>query len=287
MFDDRVFTFLTLYKEMNYHRTAQKLQMTQPGVTQHIQYLEKQYGIKFFRYEGRTLYRTPEAERFKRHLDSMMAEEQAMREEFNQAKGISLRIGATKTIGEFVLTPVVQNFLQNPNHTLDFITDNTQNLLQLLEDQQLDFAIIEGVFDKSRYDYHLYKKEKFVGICSINHPFANRVVSMQEIFQENLLLRENGSGTRHLFEQAIANRGFSLKNFKRVISLGNFSLIMDLLMQTSSITFAYQPIALQRSELTTFAVEDMEIEGEFNFVYCNRAIGEEKIQQLFQDFAAI
>lgn len=285
MFDDRVFTFLTLYKEMNYHRTAEKLQMTQPGVTQHIQYLEKQYGIKFFRYEGRTLYRTPEAEQFKRHLDSMMAEEQAMREEFAQTQGICLRIGATKTIGEFVLTPIVRHFLQDTNHCLDFVTDNTQNLLQLLEDHQLDFAIIEGVFDKSRYDYHLYKKEKFVGICSKKHRFTNKVVSLNELFQENLLVREKGSGTRHLLEQAMSNRGFSLKNFERVISLGNFSVIMDLLTQTNAITFAYQPIALQRSELTTFSVQDMEIEGEFNFVYCNRTIGEEKIQQLFQGFS--
>ena len=287
MFDDRVFTFLTLYKEMNYHRTAEKLQMTQPGVTQHIQYLEKQYGIKFFRYEGRTLYRTPEAERFKRHLDSMMAEEQAMRKEFAQTKGICLRIGATKTIGEFVLTPVVRHFLQDSNHCLDLITDNTEHLLQLLEDQQLDFSIIEGVFDKSRFDYHLYKKEKFIGICSKEHRFAGKIVTLQDLFQENLLLREKGSGTRYLLEQAIQDRGFSLKNFKRIVSLGNFSVIMDLLVQTQAITFAYQPIALQRSELTTFSVQDMEIEGEFNFVYCNRTIGEEKIKQLFPDFSAV
>lgn len=285
MFDDRVFTFLTLYKEMNYHRTAEKLQMTQPGVTQHIQYLEKQYGIKFFRYEGRTLYRTPEAERFKRHLDSMMAEEQAMREEFAQAHGISLRIGATKTIGEFVLTPVIHHFLQDPNHSLDFVTDNTKNLLQLLEDRQLDFAIVEGVFDKSRYCYQLYKKEAFIGICSKKHRFAGKVVSLRDLFQETLLIREAGSGTRRLLEQAISDRGFSLQNFNRTISLGNFSLIMDLLVQIPSITFAYHPIALQRNDLATFSVQDMAIEGEFNFVFCNRAIGEEKIQQLFQGFS--
>ena len=82
MFDDRIYTFLTLYREMNYHKTAEKRNMTQPGVTQHIQYLEKLYGVKLFTYEGRTLYRTRQAESLKRHLDSMMAEETAMREEF-------------------------------------------------------------------------------------------------------------------------------------------------------------------------------------------------------------
>ncbi len=286
MFDDRVFTFLTLYEEMNYHRTAEKRQMTQPGVTQHIKYLENLYGIKLFRYENRTLYRTPEAEQFKRHLDSMLAEEQAMREEFTKKSGISLRIGATKTIGEFVLPPVISYFLQQPNHRLDFIIDNTVALLQLLDKQQLDFAVVEGVFDKSRYDYRLYKKEKFTGICTKGHRFAGKKVPLNEIFKETLLIREKGSGTRRLLEQAIQDRGFSLENFSRTITLGNFSVLMDLLLQTNAITFAYQPIALQRSELTTFSVQGMAIEGEFNFVYCNHRIGEEKVHQLFDGFSS-
>lgn len=281
MFDDRVFTFLTLYQEMNYHRTAEKRKMTQPGVTQHIQYLEKQYGVKFFRYQGRTLYRTPEAEQFKRHLDSMMAEEQAMREEFTQKSGICLRVGATKTVGEFVLAPVITRFLQNPNHCVDFIIDNTTVLLQMLEDQQLDFAVVEGVFDKSRYSYRLYQKETFTGICSKAHRFANKTVTLDEIFKETLLIREKGSGTRHLLERAIQDHGFSLEHFFRTVSLGNFSVLTNLLVATNAITFAYQPIALQRSDLATFTVQGLTIEGEFNFVYCNQSIGEEKIHQLF------
>lgn len=287
MFDDRVFTFLTLYEEMNYHRTAEKRKMTQPGVTQHIKYLENLYGIKLFHYENRTLHRTAEAVQFKRHLDSMLAEEQAMREEFAKKTGISLRIGATKTIGEFVLPPIISRFLQQPNHNLDFTIDNTEILLQMLENQQLDFAIIEGVFDKSRYDYRLYKKEKFTGICAKSHRFAGKSVPLGEIFKETLLLREKGSGTRRLLEQAIHDRGFSLENFSRTVSLSNFSVLMDLLPQTNAITFAYQPIAQQRRDLTTFSVQGMAIEGEFNFVYCNRSIGEEKVRLLFADSDAV
>lgn len=286
MFDDRIYTFLTLYKEMNYHRTAERLNMTQPGVTQHIQYLEKLYGVKFFRYAGRTLHRTEEAEIFKRHLESMMAEEQAMRESFVREKGLHLRIGATKTIGEFVLTPVVDHFLRDPGHSLEFVIDNTQVLLQLLEDRQLDFAVVEGVFDKSRYDYRLFRQEAFTGICTRSHPFAGRTVPLEAVLRETLLVRERGSGTRRILEEAITSRGFSLDSFRRVISLGNFSVLMDLLIRENAVTFAYQTITLQREELTTFSVRDLDIVGEFNFLYCNRSIGEEKIAQFFDGVEA-
>ena len=75
MLDYRIETFLTLYDEMNYRRTAERLRMTQPGVTQHIHYLERFYGVKLFVYDGRQLLRTPEAEKLKRHIDSTRAAE--------------------------------------------------------------------------------------------------------------------------------------------------------------------------------------------------------------------
>ena len=58
MLDYRVLTFLALYDEMNYRKTAEKLNMTQPGVTQHIHFLEHYYGIKLFEYDGRILSKT-------------------------------------------------------------------------------------------------------------------------------------------------------------------------------------------------------------------------------------
>ena len=281
MFDDRIYTFLTLYEQMNYHRTAEKRNMTQPGVTQHIQYLEKLYGVKLFRYEGRSLHRTAQAELLKKHLESMMAEEQAMREEFTRPQGIHLRVGATKTIGEFVLTPVVERFLRDPDHSLEFVIDNTQVLLRMLEDRQLDFAVVEGVFDKSRYDCRLYMREQFCGICPSDHPFAGKTVALEQVLRETLLVRETGSGTRRILERAMADRGYSLESFRRVISLGNFSVLMDLLVKEQAVTFAYETIARNRQDVTTFTVENMVLQGEFNFIYCNRQLGEEKIARLF------
>ena len=281
MFDVRVRTFLTLYHEMNYHRTAEKLNMTQPGVTQHIQRLEKEYGVRLFRYTGGVLRRTREAELFKRCLDSVMAEEQALRTAFAAPEGSLLRVGATKTIGEFVLMDTVKQFLKDPSHSLDFVIDNTQNLLEMLDRQELDFAVVEGVVDKSRYGCHLYKREKFTGICAKTHPFAGKKVPLERAFQETLLVREKGSGTRSLLERAMADRGFTLDRFSRTISLNNFSVMMELLAQGDAVTFAYQPIAQQRQDLTTFSVENMDVQGEFNFIYCNERIAIEDIRLFF------
>lgn len=281
MLDYRVLTFLTLYDEMNYRRTAEKLNMTQPGVTQHIHYLENYYGVKLFEYDGRTLSKTKNAQRLKKYFDSVKAEETDIRESFTPTDTIHMTVGATKTIGEFVIVSEIRAFLQAPNHNLDLIIDNTENLLHMLEKSQIDFAVIEGVFDKSKYGYHLFKKEAFVGVCAKDHPFAGRTVTLEEVFREDIVVRESQSGTRMLLQNAITDRGFSLDSFHRCSSVNNFSVICDLVAINKAITFAYEPIAHCRDDLATFMVEDMQIQGEFNFVYCNERVAKEKINRIF------
>lgn len=286
MLDYRIRTFLTLYNEMSYRRTARLLNMTQPGVTQHIHFIENYYGVKLFSYNGRILTRTKYAEILKRHIDSILSEEREIFSEFSRKEKLVLNVGATKTIGEFVLVPTVREFLKDADHSVNLFVDNTENLLRMLENAQLDFAVVEGVFDKSRYPCHLFKKEKFVGICAGTHPFAGKSVKLEEVFRQTLIVREPGSGTRRILEQAIEEKGFRLERFARVISVGNFSVITDMVAGDQAVTFAYEPVVHSRRDLAVFRVEDMAVRGEFNFVYCNSETGRQKIRLLFGEESA-
>lgn len=277
MLDYRTTTFMTLYREMNYRKTAELLNMTQPGVTQHIHFLEKHYNVKLFHYNCKVLSRTPQAEALKQHIDSIQARERSLLQSFSRQDKVYLEVGATKTIGEFVLNDTLQQFLSNPSHSIRYVIDNTERLLEMLEDSQLDFAVIEGVFDKEKYGFHLMKAESFVGICSKNHPFAGKAIPLSRLLEETLVVREPGSGTRRLLEQAICDRGYQLNSFRRCISVSNFAVILDLVCN-GAITFGYAPIAAQRKDLATFSVEHMQISGEFNFVYCDEESALEKIQ---------
>lgn len=279
MLDYRIDTFLTLYEQMNYRKTAEILNMTQPGVTQHIHYLEDFYGVKLFLYDGRHLVRTEQAEKLKCHFTSVRAAEKSLKEGFVQTNTVHLRVGATKTIGEFVIMPAVCDFLLEENHVLDLTVDNTEKLLAMLSRGDLDFAIIEGVFDKEKYPHRLFKKEQFVGICGKDHPFAGKTVSLEEVFREKLIVREKGSGTRMLLQQAIFDRGYSLDSFHSCSSVSNFRVICELVATNGAITFAYEPIAHCREDLSTFLVADMQIQGEFNFVFTNAQVARIKIAE--------
>lgn len=281
MLDHRIETFLTLYDEMNYRRTAERLNMTQPGVTQHIKYLEKYYGTPLFDYDGRALRRTEGAEILKRHIDCIVAEERAIAESLSKKKPQRLRLGATKTIGEFVICDRICDFLRDEGCELSLTVDNTDVLLSMLEASEIDFALIEGIFDKSRYGYHLMKKERFIGICAREHPFAGRCVTLEEAFACHVILRERGSGTRRIFEQALLDRGFSTESFVRCSEVSCFSVICDIVASTDAVTFGYAPVAASRGGLACFELRDVQMSGEFNFVYCNERIAREKIMRFF------
>ena len=85
MLDHRTETFMTVCNVMNYREAAELLHITQPAVTQHIQFLEKEYGCRFFLYENRKLIKTPAAEMLEEHLRSAQQRENFLREKFKNS----------------------------------------------------------------------------------------------------------------------------------------------------------------------------------------------------------
>lgn len=267
MLDYRMETFVTLCKTMNYRRTAELLNITQPAVTQQIQYLEDYYGCKLFSYEKRKLLMTAQAKKLLQCVNSQNYQEQKLREEMKETKGYHFSIGTTKTIGEYVLTEQVQHFLEERENRLTIETDNTMHILERLNEGNLDFALIEGYFDANIYEHKLYNKEPFVGFCSKNHPFAGRTIALSELWTETLLLRESGSGTRSILERLLKLNNYSFKDFRRVISIGNFGLLGELVGKNMGITFAYQVAGRKNEQLAEFHVEGWNIEREFHYVF--------------------
>lgn len=271
MLDYRIYTFLTLCDTMNYHRTAELLHMTQPAVTQHIHFLENKYKTRLFIYDGKRLEKTDEAEKLESYARSAQYNENILKNEMLGEHSMTMRIGATKTIGEYVIPEQISKLVENEKVTLSLIVDNTENLLLLLEQNKLDFAIIEGFFSKEKYDYKLYKNESFVGICSKNHPFAGMEVSLEDMLKETLIIREEGSGTREIIEQILIQNNHTFNSFKKTICISSFKLIKKLIEEKTVITFAYESIARSNENLTCFTVESADIVREFNYVYLKNA----------------
>ena len=274
MIDARIETFLTLCRVMNYRKTAEILNMTQPAVTQHIHFLEEQYGCKLFSYDRRTLTMTKEAEMLQKYAENVLYQEKKLKAQLDAKDGLNLSIGATKTIGEYVIAEHISSFLSDPKNSISVNVENTETLLLSLSKGELDFALIEGYFDRSKYASRLYRKEPFVGLCGAKHPFANRTVALDKIWGEKLILREEGSGTRNILGQLLAESNHSFAEFDRIATISNFGLITKLLENNNCITFAYRAVGENNNALAEFRVKGWDISREFNYVYLDTPYSE-------------
>lgn len=267
MIDSRLNTFLVLYETMNYRKAAEKLHITQPAVTQHIKHLEKEYSCRLFEYNGRSLKRTKAAEIMKQYTEKAVYQEKKMRQALKSDSGFHLKIGATKTIGGYMLSDCVNRFLEDSRNTLSIEVGNTAEMLALLDDGKLDFTIIEGFFPKNDYGHKLFRKEKFAGICSREHPFAGRTVDLGMIFSEHLICRELHSGTRAVLEQVLNEENHRIEDFAHVTNIGNFGLLTSLVASGTGISFAYEAVYRGHPELASFTVKGWRIVHELNYVF--------------------
>lgn len=172
MLDFRYDTFLDLCETLNYSRTAENLHLSQPTVTQHIQHLERHYGTSLFLYRSKRLQLTEKGEELYRQVRRIRGMiRQAERQMAAPTGPRTLRIGATKTIGAYVLPPAVESYLrENPDTDIDLYVDNTRALLGRLNAGLLDFAYLEGFFNKSTYAHRLLRREQFLGVCAPDSP---------------------------------------------------------------------------------------------------------------------
>ena len=266
MIDYRMKTFLTLCQELNCRRTAERLFMTQPAVTQHIHLIEAEYNIKLFDYNGRQLSKTEDCIKLEEYLKSATYNELAFKKSLEGGKKKKVAIGATKTIGDYVVDDKILELLKNPNIELEFVIDNTQTLLSRLDSFTLDILLVEGFFDKAKYGYQLIKKEKLVGLCNKEHPFNGQHIKLEDTIKERLLLREQGSGTRAVFENAMLANNYKLSVFENKVEISSFHLIKEAIAKNYGISFVYESFA-KRINQGIFYLEDINLTHEFNYVY--------------------
>ncbi len=232
MLDPRLHTFIQVAKSKNLTRAAERLNLTQPAVTQHIKLLEEHYGIKLIDTRGRQTTLTEAGKLLYQYaLDAEAKEAVFERKLRNHAALVKqYRIGATLTIGEYVL-PAILGVHKRLRPTVDLVMQvhNTEGIIKKLRDGEIDFGIVEGPFDKSQYLHQKVGDDELVLAVPPESGFARReAVGMAEVLGGNLILREKGSGTRDVFEDKLAELGYNPSELNVYMEIGSIGAIKSL-----------------------------------------------------------
>ena len=250
MLDFRTDTFLAVCDTMNFTEAARRLHITQPAVSQHIRFFEKEYDVKLFSYCNKQLYLTQAGEILRKRLMTMKNDQLAIMNEIRNEshKMESLSIGVTMTIGEY------------------------EGIINL--------ALVEGNYPKENYEHKNYSTEEYIAVCARDHTFKEKFPeTMQELVKERLLVREPGSGTRNILEELLLARGIGIKDFLHYTEVENMHTIIGLLKRDCGISFMYKIAVadeLKNGTLKEIRLSDFKMQHAFDFIWEKGSIYTEK-----------
>ena len=193
---------------------ASRLFISQPTVSQAIKELEEHYGMLLFERLSKKLYITEKGKKLLSYARNVVKQFDDMEEMiFETSYAEKIRIGATITVGECLLSHTI-NTLQRANPGIETYTyiNNTKVIEDKLLKSELDIGIVEGNIKNSDLVSIPEVNDFLVLACSTSHSFANRqTVKLSELADEKFAMREEGSGTRELFERYMMDHGVSIK----------------------------------------------------------------------------
>jgi len=206
----RIFVAVAELEHMT--RAAQSLNLTQSATSAAIAALETRYAVKLFNRIGRRIELTDAGRLFVLEARAVLARasaaETVLADFADLSKG-SLALAASQTVGNYWLPPLIHRYqTQYPGIRLSLAIGNTEQVAACVIEGSADLGLIEGDIDEPALAVQPVADDELVLVVGAAHPWAKkRTVALRDLKTIRWVLREHGSGTRAVFESALAKFG--------------------------------------------------------------------------------
>lgn len=256
--------------DCNTTKAACALHMTQPAVSLAIKELEEYYGVRFFERMGKKLKITSVGLRFQEYALRICGLFDDMERELRNWDSFGvLRVGASVTIGSQFLPGYVKEFYRRyPNTQIKVSIGSSDRIENAIRENELDFGLIEGIPHAPDFTAEEYMDDHLTVICPAQGSFpCGAEISIDEFRRQPFLLRENGSGTREVFDQAAQAAGFSVSPIWEATSTAALvnAVISGLGIAVVPYRMVQQPI--RRGLVHAVTVRGMDFSRKFHIIY--------------------
>ena len=236
-------TFFLVAKEKSITRAAHALHITQPAVTMQIKAFEKNLDVKLLRKSGKELQLTDMgnvlygyAERIFQVVEEL---EYTLKGYGDLTKG-SLTIGTTRSFARHLMPGLLSRFQERfPSVKVYLKVGSSQEIADGVEAFKYDLGIIGRIPHLSNLKIVPYTREEFCVVISSNHRLASKsTVSILELKNEPIIIRESGSGSRHAILMLLASHKVKPSV---LVEAGSVEFIKEYIIKERGISFLYKP----------------------------------------------
>lgn len=213
----RLIVFRTVAEERNFTRAALRLHLSQSAVSQHVAALERELGGRLLERTRRRVVLSAEGAALLPRIEAilgLMAEaERAVAAARGAVEG-ELRVASSLTVGTYMLPgPLAALGRRHPQLRLSVEIENTEQVIHSLLGGTADVGYVEGGVDQPGVELRGLLDDELVVIAAAEHRFAGRSeIELEELAVEPLVVREPGSGTRQVAEEALRAAGLDIED---------------------------------------------------------------------------
>tara|TARA_R110002095_G_scaffold138881_2_gene120703 strand:- start:1604 stop:2494 length:891 start_codon:yes stop_codon:yes gene_type:complete len=197
--------FLETAHRQNITRAAESLSMSQSAASSALKELEQQFDIQLFDRVGKRLQLNELGRLFQPRAEALLEQARELENDFNRHMDAGqLKVGATLTIGNYLMVPLMAQYMLAQDAKVSLQVGNTREIVERVANFDLDIGLIEGEVQHSELKVTPWRDDELVVFCAPDHPLAScKRLSDRELQTAQWILREQGSGTRQVFERAL------------------------------------------------------------------------------------
>src|SRR6516225_8452311 len=255
----RLKVFRAVAEHLNFRKAAEQLFLTQPAVTLQIKALERDLGVRVFDRAGGKITLTRQGAvllKYANKLANLASEAERQLGCSGGSVSGELALGASTTIAQYVLPRLLGAF-QNEYPKIQFSlrSGNTGEVVRWLVDGRVALGLIEGPARERGVRTEPFMEDELVLITPAN--LDSGPLSPSQFVSTNLLMREQGSGSRHVVELALEKAGFKLKAFKKVMELDSTEAIKSAVEAGLGVGFISRWAIAKELELGTLKIAEV------------------------------
>ena len=267
--------FRIVAEELSFTPAAERLFLTQPAVTMQVKNLEEDLGLRLFDRTGQKIALTAAGRLlldYARRIAEICTEaEQKLAAMKGETRG-QLALGASTTIAQYLLPRLAGDFLAAfPAIQLSILSGNTAEVVQALLEGRIGLGLIEGPPGRSEVRCESFVEDEILLVVPPSHEWAAAgPVDAAALKQARIILRERGSGTRQVVEDALRRARLDVKKLHIVLDLDSTESIKSAIAAGLGIGFVSRWALgkeLTLGMLRTVPVKGLRIRREFQFVY--------------------
>ncbi|MDU7245514.1 MAG: selenium metabolism-associated LysR family transcriptional regulator [Clostridia bacterium] len=274
MLSDSLKVFITVADKKNFSKAAKTLNLTQPAISFQIQTLEQYYQTMLFDRVNRHVKLTEAGELLLEYALSMNDLQSQLERKMQQLTGHvkgTLMIGASRTVGEYIMPYIICAF-KNEYTDVDITLEiyNTKHVEELVLSNHLDVGLVESQVKHDELMFQSILEDELVIVVPITHPWAEREeVTLDELAGEPFIIREPGSGSRLVFEQALIDAEFDVESLNIIMEIGNITAIKSAIISGLGISVMSKWAARDMVEgkmASIVRIKDLKMPRRFNIL---------------------